>query len=88
MQLVRVCAELAQIRHDIERMPMGYDSLVGDMGSKLSRSSPSPVSSSPTARRPSGRQGGSSPSKAAWRGRRVLCQSNQRERSHENVDCQ
>ena len=33
MQLVRVCAELAQIRTDIERMPMGYESLVGDMGS-------------------------------------------------------
>jgi ATP-binding cassette subfamily B protein RaxB len=36
MQLVRVCAELAQIRIDIERMPMGYESLVGDMGSTLS----------------------------------------------------
>ena len=36
MQLVRVCAELAQIRTDIERMPMGYESLVGDMGSTLS----------------------------------------------------
>jgi ATP-binding cassette subfamily B protein RaxB len=34
MQLVRVCAELAQIRTDIERMPMGYESLVGDMGSR------------------------------------------------------
>ena len=33
MQLVRVCAELAQIRTDIERMPMGYESVVGDMGS-------------------------------------------------------
>ncbi len=28
---MRVCAELAQIRIDIERMPMGYESLVGDM---------------------------------------------------------
>jgi ATP-binding cassette subfamily B protein RaxB len=36
MQLVRVCAELAQIRTDIKRMPMGYESLVGDMGSTLS----------------------------------------------------
>jgi ATP-binding cassette subfamily B protein RaxB len=36
MQLVRVCAELAQIRTDIDRMPMGYESLVGDMGSTLS----------------------------------------------------
>ncbi|MFO0454530.1 MAG: ATP-binding cassette domain-containing protein, partial [Planctomycetota bacterium] len=30
------CATLAQIRNDIERMPMGYESLVGDMGSTLS----------------------------------------------------
>jgi ATP-binding cassette subfamily B protein RaxB len=36
MQLVRVCAELVQIRTDIERMPMGYESLLGDMGSTLS----------------------------------------------------
>ncbi len=34
MQLVRVWAELTQIRTDIERMPMGYESLVGDMGSR------------------------------------------------------
>ena len=31
MQLVRVCAELAQIRTDIERMPMGHESLVAAM---------------------------------------------------------
>ena len=31
MPLVRVCAELAQIRIDIKRMPMGYKSLLGDM---------------------------------------------------------
>jgi len=31
MQLVRVCAELAQIRTDIDRMPMGYECLVVDM---------------------------------------------------------
>jgi ATP-binding cassette subfamily B protein RaxB len=36
LHLVRACAELAQIRTDIERMPMGYESLVGDMGSTLS----------------------------------------------------
>jgi ATP-binding cassette subfamily B protein RaxB len=36
MGLVRACAEFAQIRTDIERMPMGYESLVGDMGSTLS----------------------------------------------------
>jgi ABC-type bacteriocin/lantibiotic exporter with double-glycine peptidase domain len=32
---MRECAELAQIRSDIERMPMGYESLVGGLGSKL-----------------------------------------------------
>ena len=36
MARVRECAALAQIRSDIERMPMGYESLVGDMGSTLS----------------------------------------------------
>jgi ATP-binding cassette subfamily B protein RaxB len=33
MARVRECASLAQISTDIERMPMGYESLVGDMGS-------------------------------------------------------
>ena len=32
MARVRECADLAQIKTDIERMPMGYESLVGDMG--------------------------------------------------------
>ena len=36
MARVRECADLAQIKSDIERMPMGYESLVGDMGSTLS----------------------------------------------------
>jgi len=36
MGRVRECAEHAQINKDIERMPMGYESLVGDMGSTLS----------------------------------------------------
>ena len=36
MTRVRLCAQLAQIHADIERMPMGYESLVGDMGSTLS----------------------------------------------------
>ena len=31
-----LCAQLTQIHADIERMPMGYESLVGDMGSTLS----------------------------------------------------
>jgi len=31
-----LCAQLAQIHADIECMPMGYESLVGDMGSTLS----------------------------------------------------
>ncbi len=30
------CAELAGIHHDIMRMPMGYQTLIGDMGSALS----------------------------------------------------
>jgi ATP-binding cassette subfamily B protein RaxB len=37
MTRVRLCAHLAQIHADIERMPMGYESLVGDMGSTLTR---------------------------------------------------
>ena len=36
MSRVRECATLAQISTDIDRMPMGYESLVGDMGSTLS----------------------------------------------------
>ena len=35
MTRVRLCAQLAQIHADIERMPMGYESLVGDIGSTL-----------------------------------------------------
>ena len=35
MGRVRECAALAQISTDIERMPMGYESLVGDMCSLL-----------------------------------------------------
>lgn len=33
---VQFCAEVAAIHADIMRMPMGYDSVVGDMGSALS----------------------------------------------------
>jgi len=36
MEQVIHCAELASIHEDINRMPMGYDSLIGDMGSSLS----------------------------------------------------
>ncbi|MFC3033273.1 peptidase domain-containing ABC transporter [Pseudoalteromonas fenneropenaei] len=36
MQRVVYCAELAAIHDDISAMPMGYDSLIGDMGSSLS----------------------------------------------------
>ena len=36
MGRVRECAAHAQINKDIECMPMGYESLVGDMGSTLS----------------------------------------------------
>jgi ATP-binding cassette subfamily B protein RaxB len=36
MEKVICCAELAAINDDISRMPMGYDSLIGDMGSSLS----------------------------------------------------
>jgi ABC-type bacteriocin/lantibiotic exporter with double-glycine peptidase domain len=34
---LRLCAQLAQIHADIERMPMAYESLVADMGSTLTR---------------------------------------------------
>lgn len=33
---VQFCAQVAAIHHDILRMPMGYDTMVGDMGSALS----------------------------------------------------
>ncbi len=36
MQWVTECAQLAGIHQDIAAMPMGYNSLVGDMGSSLS----------------------------------------------------
>ncbi|MBU1619835.1 MAG: peptidase domain-containing ABC transporter [Gammaproteobacteria bacterium] len=36
MELVVYCAGLAAIHKDITAMPMGYDSLIGDMGSSLS----------------------------------------------------
>jgi ATP-binding cassette, subfamily B, bacterial CvaB/MchF/RaxB len=36
MAWVRECARRAAIHDEIERMPMGYQSLVGDMGSSLS----------------------------------------------------
>jgi ATP-binding cassette subfamily B protein RaxB len=36
MERVLYCAELAAIHNDISLMPMGYDSLIGDMGSSLS----------------------------------------------------
>jgi ATP-binding cassette subfamily B protein RaxB len=36
MERVCRCAELACVHDDIERMPMGYNTLVGDMGSSLS----------------------------------------------------
>lgn len=36
MKKVTKCAELAAISDDIKKMPMGYDSLIGDMGSSLS----------------------------------------------------
>ena len=36
MARVIYCAELAAIHDDISNMPMGYDSLIGDMGSSLS----------------------------------------------------
>jgi ATP-binding cassette subfamily B protein RaxB len=36
MDRVMRCAELACVHADIERMPMGYNTLVGEMGSALS----------------------------------------------------
>ena len=33
---MQCCAELAGVRDEICRMPMAYDSLIGDMGSSLS----------------------------------------------------
>ncbi|NQY65811.1 MAG: ATP-binding cassette domain-containing protein [Alteromonadaceae bacterium] len=36
LKLVVRCARLAAIHNDISKMPMGYDSLIGDMGSSLS----------------------------------------------------
>ncbi len=36
MERVVYCAELAAIHDDISKMPMGYESLIGDMGSSLS----------------------------------------------------
>lgn len=36
MDLVRECANIACIKCDIERMPMKFNSLIGDMGSSLS----------------------------------------------------
>lgn len=36
MEKVVHCAQLAAIHDDISEMPMGYDSLIGDMGSSLS----------------------------------------------------
>jgi ATP-binding cassette subfamily B protein RaxB len=36
MRHVRLCAQLAHIDGDIAAMPMGYDTLVGDLGSSLS----------------------------------------------------
>lgn len=36
IERVRECAKLASIDEDISAMPMGYDSLVGDMGTTLS----------------------------------------------------
>jgi ATP-binding cassette, subfamily B, bacterial CvaB/MchF/RaxB len=36
LSLVEACAEIAGIHADIMRMPMGYNTLIGDMGSTLS----------------------------------------------------
>lgn len=35
-QRVELCAELAAVHEDIQRLPMGYQTLVGDMGTSLS----------------------------------------------------
>lgn len=36
MELVEECAKMAAVHNDIMQMPMGYNSLIGDMGSALS----------------------------------------------------
>lgn len=36
MKLVEECAKMAAVHNDIMQMPMGYNSLIGDMGSALS----------------------------------------------------
>lgn len=36
MEWVRTCANLAQIESDVEKMAMGFETLVGDLGSSLS----------------------------------------------------
>ena len=36
MARVLECAQMAAVHQDIEQMPMGYNSLIGDMGSALS----------------------------------------------------
>jgi len=36
LEFVYKCAKLAEIDHDISKMPMKYDSLIGDMGANLS----------------------------------------------------
>ena len=36
LQRVQTCAQLAQLHEDIARMPMGYQTLVGDLGAGLS----------------------------------------------------
>lgn len=36
MGRVIMCAKMAAVHHDIEKMPMSYNSLIGDMGSALS----------------------------------------------------
>jgi hypothetical protein len=81
MQLVRVCAELAQMRTDIKRMPMGHESLAGGT-SHLDLPNERGVNAAllqlaitrlvVVTHRPSGRDSGSSPARAAWRGRRVV----------------
>ena len=35
-QAIQVCAQMAAVHDDIVKMPMGYQTLVGDMGSSLS----------------------------------------------------
>lgn len=36
MELIEQCAKMAQIHDDILKMPMGYETLIGDMGNILS----------------------------------------------------